>query len=48
MGYWVFGRSEDVVGGVGSLLVTLQLIPVVGVIIPTEKALRDNFDQNGK
>lgn len=44
---FVFGKSEDVVGGTGSLLVLLQLIPVIGVIFPTEKALKENFDAKG-
>lgn len=43
----IMGKSEDVVGKVGVILCLVQLIPLVGAIIPTEKALRKNFDKNG-
>lgn len=34
---------------VGSLvLLTVQLIPLISVVIPTERALRTHFDQDGR
>lgn len=43
----VLGKPEDVIGTVGSVLCCIQLIPLVGSIIPTEKALKKTFDKNG-
>ena len=41
-------RSDEIVGTVGSILVTLQLIPLLGIIPIVEKALRKNFHSDGK
>ena len=43
----VFGKPEDTVGTVGGVLCGIQMIPLIGSIIPTEKALRKTFDKNG-
>ena len=42
------GKSEDYVGTVGGTICMVQLIPLIGAIFPTEKALRKHFDKNGK
>lgn len=41
------GKGDSVIGTVGSVVVLLQLLPVIGVIFPVEKALRKNFDKDG-
>ena len=43
----VIGKSNDAIGNVGGILCVFQMIPLVGSIIPTEIALRKNFDKYG-
>lgn len=43
----VIWQSEQIVSTVGTILVTLQLIPVLGIIPVVERALRKNFDKDG-
>lgn len=43
----VLGKDDDTVGNMGAILCTVQLIPMLGAIIPTELALRRKFDKNG-
>lgn len=43
----VLGKNNDVVGTVGGIVCFIQMIPLAGVIIPTEKALNRTFDKNG-
>ena len=43
----VLGRGTNAVSAVGSVLCCVQLIPVVCAIIPTERALRREFDDDG-
>lgn len=40
-------KNEDLIGFTGFIIMLLQLLPLVGVIILTEKALKKNFDENG-
>ncbi len=42
------GKGEDIVGTVGGILCTVQCFALIAAIFPTEKALRENFDKNGK
>ena len=44
----VFGKGPGTVGMVGGIITMLQMIPLVGAIIPTEIALKKNFDENGR
>ena len=44
----VLGKDEDCVGTVGGIVCGIQLAPLIVSIIPTEIALRKNFDKNGK
>lgn len=44
---FVIGQNEDTVGNLGGILCVIQLIPLIGSIIPTEIALRKTFDKNG-
>lgn len=43
----VFGKDTDTVGTYGGIICGLQLIPLIVSIIPTELALRKNFDKSG-
>jgi uncharacterized membrane protein len=43
----VFGKDASAVGAVGGIICMVQLIPLVGVILPTERALKKTFDHNG-
>lgn len=42
------GENEDYVGTVGGIICGIQLIPLMGSVLPTEIALKKNFDKNGK
>lgn len=44
---FVFHKGADVVGNVGAVIEIVQLVPLIGSIIPTEMALRKNFDRDG-
>ena len=41
------GRVWLRVGLMGSLVCLAQLVPLIGAIFPTERALRREFDENG-
>ena len=43
----VIGKNEDCVGSIGGIICGVQLIPLIGAILPTEIALKKNFDKNG-
>ncbi len=45
---FVFGKGRDTVGTFGGILTLVQMIPLIGNIIPTEKALKRNFDEYGR
>ena len=44
---FAWGKGEDAVGLVGSVVCLAQLVPLIGAIFPTEWALRREFDENG-
>lgn len=44
---FVLGKDTETVGTVGGTICMLQLIPLIGSIFPTEKALKKNFDRHG-
>ena len=46
--FFALGKATDVVGSIGGIIVMVQLIPLVATIIPTEVALKKNFDEYGK
>ena len=46
--FFVFGKEADTVGTIGAILVLIQMFPMIGTIIPTEKALKKNFDDYGR
>lgn len=43
----VLGKPPAAVGTVGGIVCLLQLLPLIGAIVPTERALDRTFDQNG-
>jgi len=45
---FVFGSDVDTVGTVGGIIVMVQLIPMAAAILPTEGALKKNFDEFGR
>lgn len=44
----VYGESEDITGSVGGFLCGIQILPIIVSIILTERALKINFDKNGR
>ena len=45
---FVLGKGTDAVGVVGAILTVVQMILMIGIIIPTENALKKNFDELGR
>ncbi len=43
----VWGKDEDTVSVVSLVLLVVQLIPMIVSLIPTERALKKRFDENG-
>ena len=39
----VIGKNEDCVGSIGGIICGVQLIPLIGSILPTEIALKKNL-----
>ena len=44
----VFGKGPGTVGTVGGIITMLQMLSLIGAIVPTESELKKNFDENGK
>lgn len=45
---FALGRNQDTVGTVGGVLCFVQTIPMIGAILPTEIALKKEFDAEGR
>ena len=45
--FLVIGKSEDVIGNLGLIIITVQTIFLVSSFFPTERALKKTFDKNG-
>ena len=45
---FVFGKGPDTVGIAGGILTIVQMIIVIGTILPTENALKKSFDEYGR
>ena len=45
---FVLGKETNTVGIVGGILTIVQMILLVGTIIPTENALKKHFDEFGR
>lgn len=44
---FLLGKSVDTIGNWGGVICMIQLVPLIGVIGPTEHALRKTFDKDG-
>lgn len=44
---YILGKDTDAIGMVGMIVCVVQLLPLIGSIIPTGIALRKTFDENG-
>ena len=44
---FVIGKDEDTIGNLGAIICSLQIVPILVSIALTEKALKDNFDEEG-
>lgn len=44
----VYGMDVDTVGNFGAIVCIVQCVCLVGTIAPTERALRKNFDKDGR
>ena len=45
---FLYGHSEETIGTYGGVICLIQLVPLIGSIIPTEIALRARFDEEGR
>lgn len=45
---FMFGKGPDTVGIAGGILTIVQMIIVIGTILPTENALKKSFDEYGR
>lgn len=43
----VIGKDEDTIGNLGAIICLFQIVPILVSIVLTEKALKDNFDEDG-
>ena len=46
--FLVMGRETDMVRTTGFIILGLQLVLMLGAILPTETALKNNFDEFGR
>lgn len=44
---FLLGKDTDTVGTYGGIICFVQMVPMLAVIYPTERALRKTFDING-
>ena len=44
---FVYGKDIDLIGTVGSIVMGVQILPVIVPIFFTERALKENFDEYG-
>ena len=44
---FVLGKSENIIGIAGEIICGIQVVMMVLVILPTEHALKKNFDKDG-
>ena len=45
---FVLGKDQNTVGTVGGACCFIQLVPLIGAIFPTERALKREFDEEGR
>ncbi len=45
---FALGKGDNIAGTVGGIVCAVQLLVLIGSIFPTERALRKNFDREGR
>ncbi len=45
---FVYGKDVDLIGTVGAVVTLFEIVPMIVPIFPTERALKENFDEYGK
>ena len=45
---FILGKGTETVGMAGAILTVVQMVLMIGTIIPTENALKKNFDELGR
>ncbi len=43
----IYGATDEVIGKVGGILVSVQVVLLIGSIFPTERALKNTFTDDG-
>ena len=43
----IIGKDVNFVGTAGGIICDIQIVPLIGSVFFTEKALKKNFDENG-
>ena len=46
--FFVIGKNVDVIGTAGGIVVGVQIVLFIVAVFLTERALKKNFDENGK
>lgn len=44
---FVINKGTNIIGNVGSIVCVVQIVLLIGVVFPTEAALKKTFDKNG-
>lgn len=44
---FVINKGTNIIGTVGSIVCVVQIVLLIGVVFPTEAALKKTFDKNG-
>ena len=45
---FVYGKDIDLIGTVGAAVTLVEIVPMIVPIFPTERAIKENFDEFGK
>jgi len=45
---WCIGDDDNTVGALGTIILAVECLTLIACIIPTEKALKREFDENGE
>lgn len=45
---FVYGKDIELIGTVGAVVTLFEIVPMIVPIFPTERALKENFDEYGR
>lgn len=45
---FVYGKDIERIGTVGAVVTLVQIVPMIAPVFPTERALKENFDEHGR